>query len=883
MGGAAETPAARGVAGIHQATREDKMAKHRWVMLLSLVIAITMVLSSCTTPTPAPAEPQIIEKEVTRVSEVIVKETVEVPKEIEKEVTPEPVDRTGAWLDTVVVIEEPSADAAVNRMETGEIDVYAYQVTSPDVARMVEESDKLSFTRSFGSYNELTFNPAGPEFADGRLNPFSSAKIREAMNILVDREYIAKELMGGMAVPRWLPLNNASNDYAALADVARKIEFQYAYNKDKAQEDISAEMEALGAKLVDGKWTYNGSPVEIILLIRTEDERRDIGDYVANQLEDIGFTTVRDYKTGAEASPIWTRGDPTEGKFSIYTGGWVTTVVPRNLADNFAFFYTDMGLPYLLWQQYKNDPAFYELAQRLENNDFKNLAERREMMAEALELAMKDSNRIFLVDEASITPARNEVQVAADLYGGVGGAWLWPVTLRRAGEVGGSMTIGLPSILPEPWNPLAGSNWIYDMMLIRGTGEIALMYDPYTGLVWPQRIEKADVVIEEGLPVGRTHDWVNLEFAPKIEVPEDAWVDWDPVAQKFLTAGEVYTETATALRKSVVYYPADLYETSKWHDGSNLSVGDFVMGMILTFDRAKEESKVYDANAVPEFDSFMSAFKGVKITSVDPLVIETYSDLYQLDAEMSVSDWWPYYNQGEGSWHVLTMGLLAEEAGEMAYTAAKAQENDTEWTSFIAGPCMELLSAHLTEAISTTFVPYAPTFSEFVTEEEVAERYANLQEWYRTRGHFWVGTGPYYLERAFPVEGTVILRRFLDYADPATKWERFAAAPIADVELDGPGMVNQGKEAVYEVWVEFNDAPYPADDISEVKYLLFDSAGELAVVDAAAMVEEGLYEIKLTSEQTAKLAEGSTRLEVVVVSKTVAVPSSAALQLVVAK
>jgi len=119
------------------------------------------------------------------------------------------------------------------------------------------------------------------------------------------------------------------------------------------------------------------------------------------------------------------------------------------------------------------------------------------------------------------------------------------------------------------------------------------------------------------------------------------------------------------------------------------------------------------------------------------------------------------------------------------------------------------------------------------------------------------------------------------YPDDAARWERFAEPAIAVVELDGPGVVGQGTEAVFEVWVTFQDEPYPAEDISEVKFLLFDSAGELAFSDAATLVEDGLYEIVLTPEMTAELAEGSTRLEAVVVSKTVALPSFSSMQFVV--
>jgi len=853
--------------------------KKNLTLLLALVMVASMLLSACG-PTPTPEE---VIKTVVVTQEVI--KTVEVTKEVEVVVTPEPVkvDRKGAWMDTVIFVEEPSADAAVNRLEVGELDVYAYSVSNPEIAAKVEASPNLDAYSSSGSYNELTFNPSGPELANGTLNPFAVPAIREAMNWLIDRNYLAQEIMGGMAMPRWTAFNIASSDYARLADVNRKLELKYAYNKEKAQEVISAEMEKLGATLVDGKWQYNGAPVTLIGLIRVEDERRDIGDYVANQLEDIGFTVTRDYKTGAEASPLWMRGNPADGLWHFYTGGWITTVVPRNLADNFSFFYTNRGLGVPLWQAYVNDPEFYELSERLENSDFKNMDERNQMMARALELSLQDSVRIWLVDEKSITPKRNEVKVAADLYGGVSGSYLWPQTLQREGQVGGSMTIAMPSILTEPWNPIAGTNWIYDMMLIRGTGELAYMYDPFTGLIWPQRLERAEVFVQQGLPVIKTLDWVDLQFVDKIEVPADAWVDWDAETQRFLTAGEVYTQTQTALRKSVVYYPKGMFETVKWHDGSNLSMGDFIMYMILTFDRAKEASPVYDASAVADFEGFMAAFKGVKILSEDPLIIETYSDSYQLDAEMSISDWWPYYAQGQGAWHTLALGLMADAAGEAAFSAAKADELQVEWLSYIAGPTIEIMKTHLDEVVASGEIPYAPTMSEYVDAAEAQARYANLAEWFRQRGHLWVGTGPFYLERAFPVEGTVILKRFLDYPDMADKWLRFSEAPIAEVALDGPGRVTIGSPATYDVYVTFNEEPYAVADIDNVKYLVLDAKGEVAYVGAAEAVEDGLWKIELSADVTGKLEAGSNRLEVVVVSKRVALPSTDSLTFVTAQ
>ena len=49
--------------------------------------------------------------------------------------------------------------------------------------------------------------------------------------------------------------------------------------------------------------------------------------------------------------------------------------------------------------------------------------------------------------------------------------------------------------------------------LSEATGDRGVIADPYTGLFWPMRIEKADVVVKEGLPVAKTFDWLTLTTA----------------------------------------------------------------------------------------------------------------------------------------------------------------------------------------------------------------------------------------------------------------------------------------------------------------------------------------------------------------------------------
>ena len=291
------------------------------------------------------------------------------------------------------------------------------------------------------------------------------------MNWLMDRNYIVQEIYGGLAKPKVTSLNSAFPDYARYIDTVRALEVKYAYNPEQAKTVIDAEMTAMGATLgADGKWMFNDAPVTIIAIIRTEDERKQIGDYVCNQLETVGFTADRQYKTRSEASPIWNQGDPTEGMMHFYTGGWITTAISRDDATNFGYFYTPLGSASPSGRLIKT-PEYYKghgCADKLWVNDFKSMDERKSLFETCLNLAQEDSIRVWLVDQVSFSPMRADMSVAYDLAGGVAGSSVYPYTIRFTGQEGGVMRIAQPGVLVEPWNPVAGSNWIYDAMPQRG-------------------------------------------------------------------------------------------------------------------------------------------------------------------------------------------------------------------------------------------------------------------------------------------------------------------------------------------------------------------------------------------------------------------------------
>jgi peptide/nickel transport system substrate-binding protein len=858
----------------------------RMTFLIVLVLAIAALLAACQTEpevvevTRVVTETQTVEGQPVEVTRIVEGETqtVEVTRVVTEEVVPtaEPVERNGGWLDTIVIVEEPDANSAVARLEAGDLDLYADDLGGEAALRAIESPVLQTRTR-YGLFDELMFN-IGTCQDENVLNPFQDEKIREAMNWAIDRDYVAQELYNGLAVPKYVTLAEAGADRARFAKEIAQISAEYAYDFDKANSTITTEMEGMGAELVDGAWTYNGEPINLVFLIRNEDTRLLIGNYIANQLEEMGFTVERVERTSGELSPIWNSTDPTLCEWNLYTGAWSQTSIDRRSTYAFEQYYTDRVLPWPLWALYAPPAALDDAALRVYSNNFSSMEERAQVISEALPLTMQYATRDWITSRLTVEAFRNEVSVSTDLAGGTSGANIWARTLRFADQVGGSMTVGLPSVFTEPWNPWGGSNWVFDQMLIRGVSDNGNLTDPSTGLAIPSRFERAEIVAQEGYPMGVSSDWVSLSFEPQIVVPDDAWAGWDAENQVFLTAGEVYTEPMTSLIKSTVYYPEGMFDAVTWHDGSNLSVADFVMGIISNLDLGNPDSPYYDEALVPGLEQFLANFRGIRIASTDPLVIEYWTDLGSLDAENAVVGWWPSdlgggaYDFADAAWHNMALMLRGTEADLFEFTDETATANEVDRINMIAGPSLQILADELAAAAEEGFIPYEPTLGQYISPEEVNTRYANLAEFARRYGHYYIATGPYFLSGVFPVEGQAVLSQYAAHPDRADRFSNFAAPAFPEVEIDGPARVTIGQEASFDVYIDVFGGPYPAGDIDSVNFLLYNANGELAGEGTAESMEDGLWTVSVGADVTGGLPEGASRLDIVVVSKLVAIP-----------
>ena len=864
--------------------------KRKLLLLLSMVLVLSLVLAACDTPAPVePTEPPVVvtEDEPPVVEpEPPVEEPEEPTEVVEPEPEPEPTtDRKGGWLDEIVVsvIDNPSV---VTQLEADAIDIYVNGMASNQLDQLVDAG--LPYSSTNGTYYTIQFNPT--VFTDETtLNPFSNRKIREAFNYLIDRNYINQEFYAGGALPKWFALMTNFTDYADLIDKVRELETKYAYNIDTAKEIIDTEIQGMGVTIEDGKYMFDGAPLDIVFLIRSDGDgtRLAWGNYLADQMEAIGFTVTRQLGTGSDLSPIWIQGNPTAGEWHMYTGGWSATVLDRDQANIFQEMYLNtsaQGIP--VFQANVSDPEFQTLGDRLFNGDYKTVEERKEMMTRALELSLEDSFQVMVTDSKRFVPYREGVQVTYDLAAGVESAQIYPYTLRFEGQEGGSMRWATqPFLFAGPWNPIAGSNTTSDQGAGRATQSYDFIYDPYTGLVHPFRAERAELLAVEGLPIGKTLDWVTLDTTDKIVVPEDAWVDWDATTQTFITnADKNAGEEITANIKSTIYYPADVFETAIWHDGSNVELADLLMHLILRFDRAKPESAIYDSQAENAFNVFMDAFRGFRIVSTEPLVVEWYSNNYSGDAELSAYfTLWPNYDFAESSWPQMAMMNRTEADGLAVYTDVKANDLELEQISLIGGPTLENLTTSLDALIAEEFVPYEATLGQYLSKEQAVTRYEALKAHYATTGNYWQGTGPYYLKSVDLNGKSLVLAHFDLYTDSALRWAVYAEPRIADIEIETPGQVMAGEEAIFDVYVTFNGEPYMNDEIKQVKFIVYDATNTIIFIDNAVAEEDGHYLVTLTPELTEQLGEGANKLEIAVVPYVVAQPTLTSVEFVSAK
>ena len=813
--------------------------------------------------------------------------------------------RQGSFLDSLTFITVTDQVDGIERTIAGDITMHGYQVTGGNVQLL--DQNNIPYNRAYAGYRGLLYNPV--EYSsDGRFNPLGDKVIRLALQKLCDKELWASEFLLDNALPMYSAILPTAATYPAIIVETTKTRIAFAFDEALGLQMIEDRMIELGGvKNAAGNWTIANSVtgamevIEVVGTIRLSDERHELGDYFCDQLEKAGFTTRRVYGSGGDLYNYWGLSLPSDMTWNFYTEGWGSSGISLTSASSWGQMYTDQvraDMPYATmdeeWCDYTFGEGFYEAARKIYTGDYSSAEERLGLFRLCEERMRENPTHVWAWNNASAYMIPEGTAVVHDLAAGTFIHRFVTHSLRFVDDdgapiLGGDMVVSNQEFLVNAINPVDGSNWTYDFMFMRPTQDTPIYSHPHTGIPIPHMVEKAEVVCLTGKPViiddTTVEDgWCTLEFVDSIDVPGDAWGDFDAVNQVFIPVSEKYPDGVTDCSTRVTFtYPDWLLDgTVKWHDGSPLSLADLVCGFIvgMRLDVSKPESEIYDEYAVSDYTTNMSTFRGLRIVSEDPLVVEVYDSAISLYAETIAQNQalllWANAMNGSytPAWHQFAIGYMTDAAGLGAFGSSKATDLGVDWINYVAGPQLRLLLGNLGTAAAENFLPYAPTLGQYVTMGEIADRYQNLLDFTVQYGHAWIGTGPMFLAQVDPLAGITVLRNNPDYFYETGHYvgRGFDEVAIPDVAATGPDTVDIGTEVVFDVAITLGGEAYPASNIKQVIYLLIDATGQIAYDGAGVVSGDGAATVTLTGDQTATLATGANRLEIVVVVKTVVLP-----------
>ena len=265
------------------------------------------------------------------------------------------------------------------------------------------------------------------------------------------------------------------------------------YDPEFANRSSREQMKAAGATLDQGVWTFQGRPVMLKIIVRVEDERRDVGDLFRAALEGAGFQVQPIYQPFGPATLAVYASDPLTFQWHAYTEGW-----SRTSPDRYDFgTINQMYAPWLgnmpgwletgFWQ-YENE-ELDRIGQQLYRGEFGSKDERDDLYRQMTSMGLDESVRLWLATALQSFPARNELEnLNIDIVGGPKSA----LSLREASVTGAEeIRVGNLWIWTDRtvWNPVGGFGDAYSSDIYKNLVDAPVINHPFSGLPIPFRAD----------------------------------------------------------------------------------------------------------------------------------------------------------------------------------------------------------------------------------------------------------------------------------------------------------------------------------------------------------------------------------------------------------
>ena len=749
------------------------------------------------------------------------------------------IEKKGPFVDQVNFIHYLDENLALQDLKAGKIDTYFANIPL-EVVSDAQSDPNLNVYQTTGEFSDLLLNPAPAKASTGDFNPFSIRQVRFAMNYLIDRDFVVNEILKGYGTPMIDPFGIYSPEYLNIINIVQSFGFRH--SPEIAQKMISDALSHAGAtRDNNGKWIYNGKPVTVRVLIRSDiPYRKSIGEAVASNLESIGFSVIRDYGDLNKANAIVYGSDPQDFKWNVYPEGFASSAFakynPATPAQMYAPWYSRMpGNQNPAFWNYKNS-TLDKITQKIVFGNFSSESERNKLLSDSIKQGIQESVRVFVATNIDPYVSTKNVKGLVNDFGAGITSRISPINSRLVNN-STTLNIGMKEIYVGAWNNIAGFSDRYGVIEASTISDPAVFVDPYNGVVIPLRTPWTD--IETNGPHGR------------VAVAPDSMI-WDPINQHWKKVGD----NSTAISK-VTY---DLIY-SRWHNGVMMDKNDLLYSSYFAHqwgtntgpaDKTKDSEYTSQASQAIKYD------KGIRFLS--DTKVESYIDFWHFDKREIAGAGTVWATE---PWEITAACERLVEDGKFAFSKTDSTSKGVDWLSLVVPSHANAIKDELQKMKAEGYVP--PALRETVNVDDARKRYDASINWITQHNNAIIGNGPFYLDNYNSAGGVITIKAFRDNSYPfgVGYWNKYEHPKLASIENinDLPRFVRISKPINTIIKVNVDGKP---SNNATINYYLSNSDGNVVISGLAKPVTNamGSFSINLEGKDTAKLSPGPGTLKI---------------------
>lgn len=770
-------------------------------------------------------------------------------------------NKSGGYADQIKFIKFSNENVAYQQVSNGQLDAYFFQIPL-QLVEIAKKNPNLKVYEKEGLSYGLLINPYN---SSNSFNPFSIKEVRFALNFLIDRNFIVNNILKGFGEPIVEPYGSTSPEYQNVLPIIDPLKIRY--DAKFAQNIINDAMSKVGVTLdSNGKYTIEGKPVTVKILIRNDDLlRKSFGDYVAAELDNIGFTVNKEYGDLTKANRIVYGSDPANLEWNLYTESLISNSFlrynPGTVTQMYAPWFGSMpGSQNPVFWQYTNS-TIDNLTQKLIFNNFTSESERNELLQEAEAVGIEEAVRLFFARSYDPYISSSHISGLINDYSAGIANKLSLLNAMKNNENNSTLNIGMIQIYQGAWNNVKGCSDFYCRIIYSLIADSPTFSNPYSGDPEPLR-NKWNNVISNG-------------YNDTIPVSEKS-IRWNPLNQSWETNMGLNN---TALTKVTI---TPLY--SEWHNGVPIDKYDMLYSYYFPYEWStdtKDDDLTFDAEYASLVFPTLSLIKGIEFHENGTL--DTYVDLWHYDKKQipPYGTLWP-----SEPWEITAATERLVTDNKLSYSKSDANIKGIDQLSLNLPIQSELISAELTKMINEKYIPNS--LKGIVPLDYVLDRYNASIQWINKHHHAVIGNGPYYLDEFNPSGGVVTLKAFRDdtYPIKTGQYSKFTSPPELRVQkIDVPKFIRIGQQFDVALELSIKNSSSDSNPFSgSIDYFVTDRNNKLVIADDVKVnnvknhssssnnSEVGhnsttTIDIHLNSTQTSELTPGPSKLKLIIATQ----------------